>query len=89
MATKELMLKTNITRLLRAEFGEAVKVTCPNSQVTIVISRAACEQNYGNILQQIHRVIEEYYPDRCENIFILIRDEDGSFKNVFKIWKSA
>jgi hypothetical protein len=89
MATKELVLKTNITRLLRTEFGEAGMVTCPDEQVTVIISRNSCEQNYGHILQQIHRVIEEYCPDRNEHIFILVRDEAGSFKNILKIWKSA
>jgi hypothetical protein len=89
MATKELTLKTNITNLLRTEFGDAGVVTCPDNQVTVVISKNNCEQNYGNILQQIHRVIEEYCPNRNENVFILVRDEAGSFQNILKIWKSA
>jgi hypothetical protein len=89
MATQELVLKNHITRLLSTEFGEAGMVTCPDEQVTVIISRNSCEQNYGNILQQIHRVIDEYCPDRSENVFILVRDETGSFKNVLKIWKSA
>jgi len=89
MATKELTLKSNITRLLSTEFGNIGMVTCPDNQVTIIISRKNCEQHYGNFVQQIHRVIEEYCPYRTENVFILIRDEDGTFKNTLKIWKSA
>lgn len=89
METKELALKTNIIQLLSTAFDDAGTVTCPDELVTIVISRATCEQNYGNFLRQIHRVIDEYCPDRSENVFILVRDETGSFKNVLKIWKSA
>ena len=88
MPTKELPLKTSITRLLGIELGLTGVVTCPDDVVTIVISRENCEQNYGNILQQIHRVIEEAYPIRRENLFIRVQDESGGFKHIVKIWKS-
>jgi len=89
MIVKVLPLKTNITHLLSIEFGELGIVSCVNDQVTVVLSLNDCENNFGNILQQIHRVIDECYPNRKENVFILIKDESGAFQNVQKIWKSA
>jgi len=89
MAIKELPIKENITRLLAIEFGDAGMVSCPDNQVTVTITGEGFRQNFGNILQQIHRVIDECCPERKENIFILIRDEAGSFQNLIKIWKSA
>jgi hypothetical protein len=89
MATKELSLKTDIARLLRVEFGAAGVVTCPGKQITLTISTSSLQRNYGSVLQQIHRVINECYPDRTEHMFILICDEAGSFKNIIKVWKSV
>ena len=89
MAIKELPLKANITRLLAIEFGDAGIVSCPDNQVTVTITGAGCQHNFGNILQQIHRVIDECCPERKENVYILVRDEAGSFQNLMKIWKSA
>jgi len=89
MVVKELPLKEKIIRLLDIEFGESGAVTCPDEKITVVMSLNNCERNFGNILQQIHRVIDECYPERNENVFILIRDESGAFQNVLKIWKSV
>ena len=84
-----MAIKENITRLLATEFGEAGIVSCPDDQVTVIISGTACQQNFGNILQQIHRVIDDGCPERKENVFILVREEAGSFQNLMKIWKST
>jgi len=89
MAIKELPLKANITRLLVIEFGDAGMVSCTDDQVTVTITGTSCQHNFGNILQQIHRVIDECCPERKENVYILVRDEAGSFQNLMKIWKSA
>jgi hypothetical protein len=89
MAIEELPLKANITRLLAIEFGDAGIVSYTDNQVTVTINGTGCQHNFGNILQQIHRAIEESCPERKENVFILVRDEAGSFQNLMKIWKSA
>jgi hypothetical protein len=88
MITKELSLKTNISRLLSIELGGFGAVTCPGEHVTVIISLTDCENKFGDILQKIHRVIDDSYPDRDENLFILVRDETGSFQNVMKVWKT-
>jgi protein-arginine kinase activator protein McsA len=88
MATKQLSLKTNIAHLLSIEFFNSGIVTCSDGRVTVVMSRATCERNFDDIIQQIHRAIDECYPERSEDIFILVRDESGNFQNVMKIWKS-
>lgn len=87
MASKEASLKINITQLLNAALGKAGSVSCPDDQLTIVISKKDCDENFGQVVSQIHRVIEQYCPDRGDHLFILVRDENGSFKNILKIWK--
>jgi len=89
MATKELILTGDIAQLLCMELGDAGAVDCPDGQLTVTLSRTNCEKNYGNIVRRIHRVIDRSYPERKENVFILVRDEAGVFQNVMKIWKSA
>jgi hypothetical protein len=89
MIKKELPLKATITRLLSIEFGNTCLVTCPDNQITFTMTGNSCQQNFGETLQQIHRVIDECCPERHENVFILVRDEAGSFQNLMKIWKSA
>ena len=87
MTTAQLSLQTDIARQLSTELGDSGMVTCRENQVTVVISLSNCEGNFGTILQRIHRVIDEYYPERSENIFIRVRDESGTFQHVMKIWK--
>ncbi|HEX3934603.1 MAG TPA: hypothetical protein VHW43_07975 [Puia sp.] len=87
MATKAASLATRITRLLDTEFGRSGTVTSPDDQLTIVISKKDCNENFGNVVRQIYQVIEEHCPERGEHVFILIRDENGSFKNLLKVWK--
>jgi len=89
METKEFTLNEDIARLLRIELGDAGAVASLDGKITVILSRADFEKNYGNIIQQIHRVIDESYPDRSENVFILVRDEAGLFQNRMKIWKSV
>jgi hypothetical protein len=89
MHTKTLTLTEDIARLLRIELGDAVSVICPDGKVTIMLSTVDCETNYGAILQQIHRVIDECHPERTEHLFIRISAREGTFQNVTKIWKSA
>ena len=87
MAIKELPLKAKITRLLAIELGAAGTVSCPDNQITVTITN--CQHNFGNVLQQIHRAVDECCPERPENIYILLRDEAGTFQNLMKIWKST
>ena len=89
MAINQSNLKTKVTRLLSLEFGETGKVTAPGDEVIIVISRADYECCLGNILQQVHRVIDEYCPAREEHLFILVREDTGTYENKIKIWKSS
>jgi len=89
MDIKKLPLNTNIARLLSIEFGNSGIVTCPCGQVTMVMSRSNCERNFGNILLQVHRLIDECYPERSEHIFIVLQDESGTFQSTLKIWKSV
>jgi hypothetical protein len=88
MATTTLTLTEDIARLLKMELGDSGEVSS-NGTITVVLSSADCERNYGQIVLQIHRVIEEWCPDRYENVFIHVKDQAGAFHNVLKIWKSV
>jgi hypothetical protein len=89
MTTKALTLTEDIARLLRMELGDSAKIACPDGKITAVLSSTACEKNYGLIVQQIHRIIEECCPDRHENLFIHVQDRADAFHHVLKIWKSV
>lgn len=87
MALKELTFEDDIARLLCIELGNAGVVAFTGGQLSVTVSRADYEQNYIAIVRQIHQVIDEHYPDRHENLFILLRDEPGSVQSKVKIWK--
>ena len=89
MAINPLYLKLKVIRLLSLEFGTSGNVSMSDDQVMLVISRADYEQRLGDILQRIHRVIDEYCPHRSEHLFILVLDDAGIYENNIKIWKSA
>jgi hypothetical protein len=89
MPTKALTLTGDIASSLRIELGGSADVSCPDGKLTVVLSSIDCEKNYGHILLQIHRVIDERCPDRNENVFIHLQDQAGTFHNVLKIWKSV
>jgi hypothetical protein len=89
MATASITLTEDIARLLRKALGKSGEVSCPDGKVTVVLSRADCEKHYGQILQQIHRIIAECCPEREEHLFIRVQDEAGAFQNIMKIWKTV
>jgi hypothetical protein len=88
MLTKPISFKKDIVRLLSVELGQKGSVCCQFDQVIVTISREDFEQNFGKILLQVHRTIEEYYPERTEHVFIFIRDPSGFHKNMIKVWKT-
>jgi hypothetical protein len=87
--TKKKSLKKDLARLLSIELGSFGSVCWDGEQVTVIISRTEFEQNYGKRLLQMHRAIEEYYPEREEDLFITIRDQAGLHQNVIKVWRSV
>ena len=89
MAIKELSLNATVVQDLATEFGDEGIVSCPEDRIMVMIAGSGCQRNFGNILQRVHRVVEAGYPERAENLFILVRDEGGLFQNWIKIWKSA
>ena len=89
MFTRKISLKKDIARLLSIELGDFGSVCCEGEQLTVIISRSEFEQNYGKRLLQLHRAIEEYCPERQEDLFITIRDQAGLHQNVIKVWRSV
>jgi len=89
MTTEHRTIKTQIAELLSVEFSNSGVVTCPGDQIVVTISYESCQNNFGKVLLQIHRVIDEHYPDRNENLFIVICNDEDSFQNIIKIWKTV
>lgn len=87
MAIKELTFKDDIARLLRTELGNSGAVALTGEELSVTVSRTNYEQNYIAIVRQIHQLIDDHYPDRHENLFILMRDEAGNVQSKLKIWK--
>jgi hypothetical protein len=88
MFTRKISLKTDIARLLSIELGEIGSACYQGGQVIVTISSSEFERNFGERLLQMHRAIEEYCPERTEDLFIIIRDREGLHKRVIKVWKS-
>ena len=47
------------------------------------------EQRLGGLLQDIQKAIEQAYPERAFDLYIVVRDQDQHRENAFKIWKSC
>ena len=88
MLTKKISLIEDITRLLSIELSTGGLVTRKRECITVAISREDFEQHFGIIVLKRHRAVEEYCPDRNEDVFIFIRDTSGVHENRIKVWRS-
>lgn len=82
-------LGTEVARLLKSELGSTGHVSAVANQVVISISKFEVEHRLGNLLQQIYRTVDHHIPVRKEHLSLIIRDMEGSYENIFKIWKSS
>jgi hypothetical protein len=81
-------LGADVARLLKSELGPDGTVSAAANQIIVSISRFQVEHHLGNLLQQIHRTVDQHFPVRKENLSLTIRDFEGVYENTFKIWKS-
>lgn len=82
-------LTADVARLIKGELATDGKVSAAAGQIIVSISRFEVEHRLGNLLQQIHRVVDQHFPVRKEHLSLIIRAADGTYENTFKIWKSG
>jgi hypothetical protein len=73
--------------MLARELREEAEVYFQDMIIKVKMPLAAIESRLGAILLQIQRLVEKYFPERQEDIALLIRDGGSRYENVFKIWK--
>lgn len=81
--------QADVLQLLKNELRDAGQVAVLGKHILIHISKNTFEQKLGNLLQQIHQVIDQRFPERNEHLSIIIRDTEPLHEQVFKIWKTA
>lgn len=82
-------LGSAVAHLIKNELGNTGTVSAVANQIVVSLSHFQVEHHLGNVLQQIYKSVDQHFPIRKEHLSLIIRDADGSYENVFKIWKSA
>jgi hypothetical protein len=80
-------LRLQVTRLLLRELPETAEVIYQDGLIKIKLTNAQLEAGLGRLLQQLQELIGRHFPERQEDIAVLIGDTCGRYENVFKIWK--
>ena len=80
-------LRSKVVKALKKEFTFECTISSRMNQVILYVSNIDFEQHLGKLLQQTQQIIDKHFPQREENLCLVIRDIDGSHQNVFKIWK--
>ncbi|MEO3403967.1 hypothetical protein AAFN85_08685 [Mucilaginibacter sp. CAU 1740] len=73
--------------MLAKEFREEAEVHFQDMIIKIKIPLVAIESGLGAILLRIEQLVEKYFPERKDDIALLIRDGGSRYENVFKIWR--
>jgi ABC-type microcin C transport system permease subunit YejB len=82
-------LRSKVVKVLKREFTYDCTISSRMNQVILQVTNIDFEERLGRLLQLIQQIIDKYYPQREENLSIVIRDSGGMKENVFKIWKSV
>jgi hypothetical protein len=81
-------LSSNVVHLLKTEIGDRGIVGAVGNHILLSISKADFETRLGNLLQQIYRVVDVNFPVRHQHLSLIIRDTQGKYESIFKIWKT-
>jgi hypothetical protein len=60
-----------------------------DGNILITLSPDDFQQRLGPIFIQTTQIIDQYFPERDEDIRIFFQDRNGRQQNVFRIWHSA
>ncbi|MDB4920059.1 hypothetical protein [Mucilaginibacter sp.] len=82
------ILNVNIAEVVKRECAFDCTISPHPGQVVVQISNDDFARRMGNLILQLQKVIDRHYPEREENLFLVIRAPNEK-ENVFKIWKSV
>lgn len=80
-------LRSKVVKALKREFTFECTISARMNQVILYVNNIDFEQHLGKLLQQTQQIIDKHFPQREENLCLVIREIDGTNQNVFKIWK--
>lgn len=83
------ILTPNVVDVLKKELNYPCNVRSYLGQVVLEISDGDFEGHMGGILQQIQHIIDEHFPQREEDLSVVIRNRDTQTQNAIKIWKPS
>jgi hypothetical protein len=77
-------------QVLISDIADAVKRECtcdcavsPHlNQVVVQIGNSGFDQHMGNLILQIQKIIDRHYPEREENLYLVIRAQNEQKKSL-------
>jgi hypothetical protein len=82
-------LQTEVVDTLRQKLDYPCDIWTHLGQVILEINNIEFEMHMGCLLQQLQRIIDHDYPDRDENLFLIIKNKERGIENIIKIWKPS
>jgi hypothetical protein len=82
-------LSEKIASVLQTELENYGNVVAGDGNILITLSPEDFQQRLGPIFIQTTQIIDQYFPERDEDIRIFFQDRNGRQQNVFRIWHSA
>jgi hypothetical protein len=82
-------LRSKVVKALKKEFTFECTISSRMNQVILYVSNIDFEQHLGKLIQQTQQIIDKHFPQREDNLCLVIREISGGHQNMFKIWKPA
>jgi hypothetical protein len=82
-------LKKNIVELINAKSIYESAATPDGNRVLIKIRDNDYDQHMGSLLKEIQQLIDQYCPERTDDFYLIVQDQDRIRENAFKIWKTV
>lgn len=80
-------LRSKVVKALKREFTFECTISSRMNQVILYVSSIDFEQHLGKLIQQTQQIIDKHFPQREDNLCLVIREIGGTNQNMFKIWK--
>jgi hypothetical protein len=84
----EKSLAEEIAAVLGVSLDGRASVIGGDGHVLITLGDIDFEQNLGHIFRQVSLIIDETFPDRPEDVSLIIRDVAGKRQQRFRLWHS-
>ncbi|NHA02631.1 hypothetical protein G7092_02420 [Mucilaginibacter sp. HC2] len=87
MAMLSKKIQSQVTEVLKKTLTGTIEILLQDGMIKIKIPSDQLDRRIDTLLQTIQQTIDKSFPDRDNDISVLIRDTGGRYENVFKIWK--